>query len=115
MPYKSQRHCAVPGCPNYAEGGAYCAAHRKDYNKMIRDPAVQKHYGRRWEKISARFLSKHPLCQQCQLAGRLTPATETHHIKPVTEGGTDEDANLMALCKPCHSRITMEEVRGRGL
>ena len=114
MPYKSRRRCVMPGCPNYAEGGSYCAAHRKDYNKLIRDPAVQKHYDRRWKKIRDIFLAKHPLCQQCQLAGRLTPATEVHHIKPVVDGGTDADANLMALCKPCHSRITMEEVRGRG-
>ena len=113
MPYKSPRHCAVPGCPGYAASGStYCAEHRKIHNR--RDPVVAKHYNRRWEKISKLFLSKHPLCQQCQSAGRLTPATETHHIKLVAEGGTDEDANLMALCKPCHSRFTYEETLGRG-
>ncbi len=115
MPYKSPRHCAVPGCPGYAENGVYCKAHIRDYNKSIRDPALKKHYGRHWEKIRALFLSKHPLCEACKKAGLLTPATEVHHIKPVAGGGTDEDENLMALCKPCHSRFTMEEVRGRGV
>ena len=56
MPYKSQRHCIVPGCPYYAKDGPYCVTHRKAYEKSIRDPAVRKHYGRRWEKIRAVYL-----------------------------------------------------------
>jgi 5-methylcytosine-specific restriction protein A len=34
----------------------------------------------------------------------LTRAEEVHHIKPLAQGGTHDDENLMALCKPCHSR-----------
>ena len=39
----------------------------------------------------------------------LTPAQEVHHILPLSRGGTHEDANLMALCKPCHSEITARD------
>ena len=113
MPYKSQKYCAEPYCSNYAEVGVYCRKHSRDYNQRIRDPAVQKHYGRRWEKIRDLYLSKYPLCVECEKAGRLTPATEVHHIVPVTEGGGDDEGNLMAVCKPCHSRFTMGEVRER--
>lgn len=43
----------------------------------------------------------------CKAKGRYTTATEVHHIKPLVEGGTNEETNLMALCKPCHSGITI--------
>ncbi len=48
------------------------------------------------------------LCEECQKQGRLTPAEEVHHILPLSHGGTNNTNNLMALCKPCHSRITVE-------
>lgn len=113
MPYKSTRHCAVPGCPGYAENGPYCAEHRRESNKVIRDPAVKKRYGYRWEKLRAAYLAQHPLCEECQRAGRLTTATEVHHVVPVVQGGSDDEGNLMALCKKCHSRETAREVWGR--
>ena len=40
--------------------------------------------------------------------GRLTPAEEVHHILPLAVGGTHDENNLMALCKSCHSRITIK-------
>ena len=41
--------------------------------------------------------------------GKLTPAQEVHHILPLSRGGSHDDANLMALCKPCHSEITARD------
>ena len=35
-------------------------------------------------------------------------AEEVHHKKPLSEGGTHERDNLIALCKSCHSRIHAE-------
>jgi len=40
--------------------------------------------------------------------GTATPMEEVHHIKPLAEGGTHDDSNLMALCKSCHSKIHTE-------
>lgn len=31
---------------------------------------------------------------------------EIHHIKPVSEGGTNETGNLLLTCSNCHSKIT---------
>jgi len=108
MPYKSRRQCGHSGCPALVEAGTrYCPEHRRQYNR--RDNAA--HYDRRWRKISKLYLAKNLLCAECQKAGRLTPATETHHIIPVSAGGSDAEENLMALCKSCHSRISMEELR----
>ncbi|GHV44273.1 HNH endonuclease [Clostridia bacterium] len=110
MPYKSRRYCSRSGCTTLIDAGqTYCAEHLREYNQSRRE--VVAHYDRRWRNISAAYLAKHPLCADCQKAGRLTPATETHHIIPVADGGSDNDANLMGLCKSCHSRRTMEANR----
>ena len=47
-------------------------------------------------------------------------ADETHHIKPLSEGGAHDRNNLIALCKSCHSQIHVkrgdywESAMGRG-
>ena len=62
-------------------------------------------YGRAWKRIRDRYIQEHPLCELCQQEGRLTPAEEVHHKKPLAEGGTHARDNLVALCKSCHARI----------
>ena len=61
-----------------------------------------------WTEI-ARQMNTYPLCEMCRREGRITPAAEVHHILPLADGGTHDPENLMALCKPCHSRITATE------
>lgn len=101
MPYKSKRPCGQPGCRNLVEAGeGYCPKH-----KPVRNVDTS-HYDRRWQKIRAWYLRRRPLCADCQIAGRLTPATEVHHIIPVRDGGSDAEENLLGLCKSCHSRRT---------
>ena len=110
MPYKPKRPCSHPGCGKLTDG-RYCDEHRqiaeRQYNQNLRDPDTNKRYGRAWKKLRARFLLQHPLCEQCGSEGRLTPAEEVHHILPLASGGTNDEGNLMALCKSCHSRITI--------
>jgi len=110
MPYKPKRPCSYPGCRRLTDG-RYCDEHRQvaehHYNHYLRDPDTNKRYGRAWKKIRARFLLQHPLCEQCRLENRLTPAQEVHHIVPLANGGTHDENNLLALCKSCHSRVTV--------
>jgi len=91
----------------------FCETHAKqnamEYNRYRRAPETNKQYGGVWRKIRHRYISAHPLCEQCQQNERLTPAREVHHIKPLSEGGTHAEANLQALCKHCHSGITLAE------
>ena len=65
-------------------------------------------YGPVWRGKSKVYLAKHPTCEQCGTA----KSTATDHIKPRAQGGTDEWDNMMALCRPCHSRKTGHEARG---
>jgi 5-methylcytosine-specific restriction protein A len=31
-----------------------------------------------------------------------------HHIVPLSEGGSNEEKNLMSLCRSCHEKIHRE-------
>ena len=90
----------------------YCEQHQKlmdkRYDAYERSPVVKKRYGRAWKRIRDRYIGKHPLCKMCLKNHKTTPATEVHHIRPLSRGGTHDEDNLMALCKPCHSKITAE-------
>ena len=109
MPKKPKRPCSYPGCPNLTDG-RFCEKHQKQenkrYEKYDRSPEMKKRYGRAWKKIRDRHMAEYPLCEMCKKQGRLTPAEEVHHIKPLSMGGTNDDGNLMILCKVCHSEIT---------
>ena len=110
MPYKPKRPCSYPGCGRLTDG-RYCDEHKliaeSQYNQYLRDPDTNKRYGRAWKKIRAHYIQAHPLCEQCVIENRLTPAEEVHHILSLAKGGTHDENNLMALCKSCHSRITI--------
>jgi 5-methylcytosine-specific restriction protein A len=111
MPRKPKRPCSYPGCPELTDD-RYCEQHQslvnKQYNKYQRDPESNKRYGRSWKRIRDRYIKTHPLCEECQRQGRLTPAEEVHHIIPLANGGSNNKENLMSLCKSCHSRITAQ-------
>ena len=111
MPRKPKKPCRFPGCPRLTDG-QYCEEHQRlmneRYNKYERPYDTSVRYGGGWRKIRNRYIKSHPLCEECLAAGRVTAATEVHHKLPLGKGGTHDDANLMSLCKSCHSRITAE-------
>jgi len=108
MPRKPKRPCSHPGCPELTEG-RFCDKHQKAeaqrYEKYDRDPAIRRRYGRAWKRIRDSFVKQHPLCELCEAEGKLTPTQEVHHKIPLSQGGTHDRNNLIALCKSCHSRI----------
>jgi 5-methylcytosine-specific restriction protein A len=112
MPKKPKRPCSYPGCPRLTDE-RYCEEHQKEvdfqYNKYGRDPATRKRYGRTWRRIRDSYIKAHPLCEQCQQVGKLTPAEEVHHLIPLSKGGANDESNLMSLCTSCHSTITARE------
>ena len=112
MPRKPKRPCSYPGCRELTDA-RFCEKHQKlhdqHYNKYERNPETRKRYGWAWKKIRNKYIKNNPLCEQCLKEGRLTPAQEVHHIKPLSKGGTHDEKNLMALCSSCHSTITARE------
>ena len=115
VPRRPAHPCAAPGCPHlthdkYCEHHTYLADQEaKHYRERVRDPEIDKRYGHAWRKIRNRYIAAHPLCEHCLKEGKVTPAQEVDHIVPLEHGGTHDETNLQALCKPCHSRKTARD------
>lgn len=66
--------------------------------------------------MRVRVLQEEPLCRPCLDEGRVTASTIADHIKPKSEGGTDERENYRGTCEPCHKAKTASEAaRARGV
>ena len=110
MPGAVLRPCRHFRCPALVVSG-WCALHRRPVRPDCDRPrSTARGYDRRWRKIRLMFLRANPLCASC---GR--PANEVDHITPKRAGGEDDDENLQALCKSCHSVKTMRERYGKRL
>ena len=61
--------------------------------------SVHSSRGADWEATRRRILERdNYLCQICKHA----QATTVDHIIAKANGGTDDDANLQAACRPCN-------------
>ena len=64
-----------------------------------------------WRKLRDTFMKEHPICERCLAKGKITPATDVHHMKsPFRNGEVNyslllDDKNLMSLCRECHGQI----------
>jgi 5-methylcytosine-specific restriction enzyme A len=67
-----------------------------------RGNSAQRGYGYQRRKIRALVLEQHPVCMKCNQA----PSNTVDHILTKPRGGTDDESNLQALCRECHSRKT---------
>ncbi len=111
MPSRAPTACRRPGCPGLVQAGvcSVCGPLRRasaaEHDEQ-RGTAAQRGYGGRWQRARAAYLAAHPLCAHCQQAGRVTAATDVHHIRPRRDGGSDRWDNLLALCHSCHSKVT---------
>lgn len=114
MPRKPKRPCSHPGCPNLTEE-RFCEEHAKlvnqNYEKYERNSQTKRRYGRAWKRIRDRYVALHPFCELCYEKGILVETEEVHHKKKLSDGGTHDKENLIALCKSCHSRVHAEQGR----
>ncbi len=85
-----------------------CQKEASRYEKYQRDPETRKRYGRAWKEYVTVTLQLIHYVKSAK-RGKLTPAAEVHHILPLSQGGTHDESNLMALCTPCHSAITARD------
>ena len=66
--------------------------------------------GRRAVEQRRRWLAAEPTCRDCrQLHNRVHVAEVIDHVVPLAKGGTDSDANIRPLCRPCHDTRTREQ------
>ena len=96
------------------DGSRRCDLHKRQ--QWQRRPGIVKRTtGRKLQAQRHALFSREPLCRECKRLGRVTPATKRDHIKPLAEGGTDDDDNIQPLCDPCHDEKSLvEALRGRA-
>jgi 5-methylcytosine-specific restriction protein A len=116
MAQRVMRQCNHPGCPALVKEG-YCEAHKSDAD-MYRPSSNERGYDSRWRAYRASYLSRHPLCVECEKQGRVTRATDVDHIVPV-KGQDDplfwKESNHQSLCGFHHkSKTAKENVRFRN-
>ena len=102
MPYITKRKV---GTPNKIE--------QKEAQKRHNDKWSRYYQNRQYKKLRDWYMATHPLCIDCLFNGISRPATQLHHITPISTGVTDEDKmrllldwehNFAALCEECHDK-----------
>jgi 5-methylcytosine-specific restriction enzyme A len=116
--------CNEGGCNTLTRNrGGRCDAHQRGstWNRWQRGRTRQERgYGAAWERIRLAILQRDRyLCQECKRQGRFTQlvvgnraasnSARVDHIVPKARGGTNDEANLEALCRLCHDAKTALE------
>ena len=104
--------CLEPGCPELVKSGR-CARHARERTRELNARRIvpTSHYlTPAWRALRRGVLKRDPICVDCGAA----MSREVDHVVAVIDGGADELSNLRGLCKRCHSRRTMRELRDRG-
>ena len=109
-PIRPNDHAAILAVPTSATAASTARGIAK--NGVTTLSAAARGYDARWQRARKIFLSRYPLCAECQKNGILTPATVVDHIIP-HRGDRNlfwDENNWQPLCKSCHDRKT-----GKGL
>ena len=78
--------------------------------------AAARGYDGDWRRLRLAHLAAHPQCDDCRRSGRLTPATQVHHIERFV-GLNDprrlDPRNCQSICEPCHLRQSARQANRR--
>ena len=68
-----------------------------------------------WERLRMRKLQEAPLCEPCQVAGRVVVANVVDHNVPINQGGPAFPTldGLTSMCWRCHNAKTQGERKGK--
>ena len=77
-----------------------------DYRNFIRSA--------RWQRLRAYHLKRHPLCARCKAKGKVTLATEVHHITPCMDNPALQGtrATSRAYARPAMPHCRQHDRRG---
>lgn len=90
---------------------AYIEKKKKKKKSPSKELSHKLVYNRdKWRKLRNYKLQQNPLCEVCLENGKVTAATEVHHITSFMQGTTNlqieflgfDYNNLMSLCTECH-------------
>jgi 5-methylcytosine-specific restriction enzyme A len=108
MPNKAMTPCVVCKRPCH---GRRCELHQTEVYQQDRErrgSARERGYDSQWDKARRTYLTRHPLCVQCEKEGRVVVAVVVDHVVP-HKGDQRlfwDTANWQALCVMHHNRKT---------
>ena len=116
MPTQPRPQCSIYRCKQPTRpGSSMCIDHAPPpkVNRAKREND-REYKTAIWQTIRAGQLSSQPLCQACQLAGRVTLGVHVDHVIPWKTIGPVGFTNnrFQTLCAGCHSQKTGLEQRG---
>ena len=89
--------------------------HSHTHSKYRNSNKWQRFYGTKvWRDLREQKLMEQPLCEECLLFDRITPATQVHHKDKFGDYYPDEQLmwekfldwdNLESICAACHRKI----------
>lgn len=88
--------------------------------KDLREASSRRGYGAAWRRLKAKVFASialnqgwpYALCEAHLKRGERVKASDLDHKVTKARGGTDDPANLQALCHSCHSKKTAKEDGG---
>jgi 5-methylcytosine-specific restriction protein A len=101
------RYCQAFPCNLIAVSGAYCLQHKPAPAPKETDPF---YLSVRWRRFRSWYISRHPLCEQCEVEGRPDTGADMvdHRIEIKDNGDLTTESNCMSMCWKCHAVKTAE-------
>lgn len=103
MPKAPMKPCTYPRCTTLVSKGSRCDKHaRQDEERYEKErgTATERGYNHNWFKVRTMKLNRNPLCERCELDGRIQKADLVHHIDRNSRNSRAD--NLESLCRECH-------------
>lgn len=106
--------------PTIVKGGTRRYNGKRESNDLERKKRQRIYQNPLWKRLRDAHLMEHPLCEVCELEGKVTLAEDCHHIISFTTGRNElemktlafDPNNLVAVCKQCHNRLHHQDLKG---
>jgi 5-methylcytosine-specific restriction protein A len=109
MPHAAPKPCSHAACGVLVrDGSSRCPKHKAA--AWAKAPGqVKRRTGRALQRDRGALFAREPLCRACDAKGEVRLATIRDHVKPLAEGGLDDDSNVQPLCQACSDEKTAAE------
>ena len=106
--------------PTINKGGTRRYNGKRERNDLDRKKRQKIYQNPLWKRLRDAHLREHPLCEVCELEGRVTLAEHVHHLQSFTDGRNEleqktlafDPTNLASVCPQCHNRLHFGDLRG---
>ncbi len=106
--------------PTINKGGTRRYNGKRERNDLDRKKRQRIYQNPLWKRLRDAHLREHPLCEVCELEGKITLAEHAHHLHSFTEGRNEmeqktlafDPRNLASVCPLCHWEIHHGRFRG---